>query len=323
MSLQKIHFTAQTPIELDQARLDYGLTILFSQYSRSQWQNWIKAGMVQIDGKVITKPRHTLLEGQTIEVNAELSSQTNWSAQDLPLTIVYEDDDLIVINKAAGQVVHPGAGQSEGTLVNALLNYDTKLQQLPRGGLIHRLDKDTSGLLVVARNLAAHNWLTQKMQEREIHREYLAIVWGTIISGNTIDEPIARHPRLRTQMAVVANGKPAVTHYRLLEKFRAHTYLQVELETGRTHQIRVHMTHIKHPLLGDPVYRTPTRINHKVFSDSLRHTLQTFKRQALHAYQLSVPHPTTHELMTWQAPIPADFEQLLIDLRADYAESRK
>lgn len=308
-----IHLKTIIPPELANIRFDSALAKLFPQYSRARWQAWIKAGSVQIDGKAIDQSEK-VQGGQQIIVNVELTAEALWQAQAMPLNVVYEDEDILVINKPVGLVVHPGTGNSENTLVNALLHYAPELANVPRGGIVHRLDKDTSGLLVIARNLTAHKNLVEQIQKREMKREYLAIVGGILISGGTIKTAIGRHPLKRTKMAVTPHGKGAVTHYRVLEKFVGHTYLKVQLETGRTHQIRVHMSHIHHPIVGDSVYGGRLKFPANI-SAELRNALQHFKRQALHASNLTLEHPITGKILQWQAPLPEDMQQLLTLLR--------
>ena len=301
-------------------RLDQTLADLYPDYSRTRIKEWIQSGWVYIDGIASTKPREKVLEGQLIAVEATLQEETAAKAQAIDLDIVYEDDHIIVINKQAGLVVHPGAGNQDGTLMNALLHHSPGIELVPRAGIVHRLDKDTTGLMVVAKTVEAQTHLVSALQAREITREYEAVVLGSIISGGTIDEPIDRHPTKRTHMAVRENGKPAVTHFRVIEKFRAYTHLRLKLETGRTHQIRVHMAHIKHPLLGDPTYSGRPRLP-KGASDDFVNTLRGFQRQALHAAQLSLYHPETEEWMTWQAPLPQDMQDLLAAVRLDSKEN--
>ena len=308
--IMNITLTSIIPAEYTPQRLDQAVAKLHPEYSRAQWQTWIKNGQVSVDGVVINKTRHTVNPGQTLAVNAELADQGEWQAQSIPLDILYEDDDIIIINKAAGLIVHPGAGNPDQTLVNALLHYDPDLIHVPRAGVVHRLDKDTSGLLVIARNLASHNYLTQAISNREVKREYQAIVHGELISGGTVDAPIDRHPTQRTKMAVRENGREAITHYRLIKKFPHFTHLKCELESGRTHQIRVHMNHIGHPIVGDPVYYHPRGIPGKLPLE-LRAYLKTFPRQALHAWRLTLIHPETDEEMTFEAPLPEDMIELL------------
>lgn len=314
--MTKIHLTQIVPEELDSKRLDQILARLFPDYSRAQLQKWIKSGDVKIDGKVCLRPREKILKQQHIEINAELVAKENWSAQSIPLDIIFEDEDLIIVNKPPGLVVHPGAGVPDQTLVNALLHHAPELDKLPRAGLIHRLDKDTSGLLVVARNLKAHHKLIKAMQQRKIKREYEAIVMDVMISGGTIEGAIGRHPTHRTKMAVVLTGKPAITHYRIIEKFRAHTHLRVILETGRTHQIRVHLAHIHYPIVGDSVYAKGRALPRKI-SDDLKQALREFKRQALHARKLCLMHPTLQKEFCWEAPLPDDMRGLIDALEKD------
>lgn len=291
-------------------RLDQALSRAFPNYSRAQLQNLIKSEQVQVNGRVMTKQRHLVHAGDHLYFTAEIERQEPWQAEDIPLNIVFEDDDCLVVNKPSPMVAHPGAGVYQGTLVNALLHHCPSLRQLPRAGLIHRLDKETTGLLVVAKTLSAHKSLSEQMQMQAIKRLYQAIVQGAMIAGGTVDAAIGRHPTARTKMAVVQNGgREAVTHYRIMTRFRYHTHLQLQLETGRTHQIRVHMAHIRHPVIGDPTYsklKLPRDCN-----DELHFALQNFKRQALHAFELALTHPVSGERLTFTAPLPEDFQQLL------------
>jgi 23S rRNA pseudouridine1911/1915/1917 synthase len=253
--------------------------------------------------------------GEQVEVRAQLQLETELRPEDIPLDIRFQDQHLLVLNKPAGLVVHPAAGNPNGTLQNALLYYDPELAALPRAGIVHRLDKDTSGLMVVARSLSAHKSLVEQLQARSVHREYLALVQSVLAAGGTVDAPIGRHHRDRLRMAVVESGKPAISHYRVLERFAAHTLVQVRLESGRTHQIRVHMAHIHCPLLGDPLYGGRLRLPRGA-SAVLREAISAFRRQALHAVRLQLIHPLTREVVGWEAEIPADFNQLLESLRA-------
>lgn len=295
-------------------RLDSALSQQFSDYSRSRIQEWIQNGFVKVNGEVITSNKHKMAGFEDIEINAEIEVAGEWKPEAIDLDIVYEDDALLVINKPAGLVVHPGAGNQDGTMVNALLHHCPDLANLPRAGIIHRIDKETTGLLVVAKTIAAHTSLVEQLQNRAFTREYDAVVNRVMVSGGTIDRPIGRHPTKRTSMAVVADGKRAITHYRLVEKFLDHTHLKLRLETGRTHQIRVHMAYLKFPLIGDPLYsgryRVPTRI-----TPELRNTVDSFKRQALHASLLGLKHPETGEYIEWRAPMPQDMATLLDNLR--------
>lgn len=306
----KISLTTTIPAECTGLRLDQALAQLQPEYSRAQWQQWIKQGAVQIDGERVDKTRFKVAALQVVAVEAELAEQGQWPAQRIPLDIIYEDESLLVINKQPGLVVHPGAGNPDNTLMNALLHHDPNLVHVPRAGIVHRLDKETSGLLVIARNLAAHNALTQAISEREVKREYQAVVHGELISGGTVNAPIDRHPTHRTKMAVKNGGREATTHYRLIEKFPHFTHIRCELESGRTHQIRVHMQYIGHPLVGDPVYGYRRGIPGKL-DPQVRDYVSHFPRQALHAWRLSLQHPLTEEWMTFEAPLPADFLELL------------
>jgi 23S rRNA pseudouridine1911/1915/1917 synthase len=296
-------------------RLDQALAAALPQYSRSRLQQWLADGAVTVDG---AKPRASLrvAGGEAVVVRAEFVADESLEAQALPLDIVHEDDALIVINKPAGLVVHPGAGNRSHTLQNALLAHDPGLARVPRAGLVHRLDKDTSGLLVVARTPESHRHLVRALAEREFERRYAALVLGCPTAGSTIDEPIGRHRSLRTRMAVRADGRPAVTHYRIAERFRGHTLLAVQLETGRTHQIRVHLGHIGYPVVGDPVYAGRRQLVAGA-SPALQAALKLFRRQALHAQRLGLAHPVTGDWLAWEAPIPPDFEALLAALRTD------
>src|SRR3989338_1603898 len=306
--MKKIQFTTIITDNLNGKRLDAALSQAFTDYSRNQIQQWIEAGWVTVDQKVIQKTRHTVKTGQVIELRATLEEKIEAAAENIALNIVYEDSEIIVINKPAGLVVHPGAGNTHGTLMNALLHHDATLHYLPRAGIIHRLDKDTSGLLVIARTLPAYQALLKQMRRREIQREYRAIVEGIVISGGTIDAPIGRNPTARTKMAVVEDAKEAITHYRVLERFAAHTLLSVQLETGRTHQIRVHLAHKHYPIVGDRIY-TKKQKSMRI-SMELQKELQAFSRQALHAYRLSLIHPITQQRLEWTAPMPEDMQRL-------------
>ena len=290
-------------------RLDQCLAEIFPDYSRSKLQTWIKAGRVLVDGEAL-KGREKLDGGEEIELDAEAEQVVEYDAEDIPLDIVYEDESILIVNKPAGLVVHPAVGNWTGTLVNALLNHVPSLDTLPRAGIVHRIDKDTSGLLMVAKTLQAHNSLVEQLQERTIHREYLALVKGWMTAGGTVDQPIGRHPVDRKRNAVRRDGKEAVTHYRLEQRFKRHTLIRVKLETGRTHQIRVHMSHINYPLVGDQTYggrfQMPAECN-----PALADALRNFKRQALHATKLGLDHPETGEYMEWEQPMPEDMQNLI------------
>ena len=296
-------------------RFDAVLAELFPEYSRSRLSEWIKSGDVLLDGAVV-KPRDAVRGGEVATLNVVVETETRALPEDIPLDVVYEDADVLVINKPAGLVVHPGAGNPTGTLVNALLFRDPALAMVPRAGVVHRLDKDTSGLMVVARNLIAQTALVEQLSAREVHRQYLAIVVGALVSGGTADFPIDRHARDRLKMGVREDGKEAVTHYRLRERFRAHTALECRLETGRTHQIRVHMAHLKHAIVGDPLYGGSLKLP-KGASDELVAALRGFKRQALHAETLEFVHPVSGETIRNTAPVPADMVALMKALRED------
>ncbi|MGV6826011.1 MAG: 23S rRNA pseudouridine(1911/1915/1917) synthase RluD [bacterium] len=303
--------------ELAGQRLDKACAEVFPDFSRNQLKQWIESGDLQLDGE-IRRPRDKVSAGQTLSLRPVLEDQVRCAPENIPLDLIYEDEQILVINKPAGLVVHPAAGNWQGTLQNALLYHYPNSIQLPRAGIVHRLDKETSGLMVVARTPGAHKRLVDALQARDIHREYRAITMGTVISGGTVDAPIGRHKVHRTRMAVTPTGKEAVTHYRVLEKFRAHTLLQVQLETGRTHQIRVHLADIHFPIAGDPVYGGRLRIPSGC-SEALKQVLQQFKRQALHAFRLELTHPESGELMAWEAPMPDDMLHLLDVLRQDAA----
>lgn len=290
-------------------RLDQALAHLLPDYSRSRLQQWLKCGALQVNGSV-WRARDVVRGGEHVQGAVQLPVETSALAQDLPLSVVYEDAELLVINKPAGLVVHPAAGNRDGTLVNALLHHRPQLAHLPRAGLVHRLDKDTTGLLVVAASLRAHSALVAQLQARQVRREYLAVVQGVPIIGGTVDAPLGRHPVDRQRMAVIASGKPAITHYQVLRRFAAHALLRVQLESGRTHQIRVHMAHIRFPLLGDPVYGGRLRLPPAATAHSLE-IVQNFRRQALHAERLACTHPTTGIWQTWQVAPPSDFQQLV------------
>lgn len=313
---QEINLKSEISATQTGLRLDQAVAELFPDYSRTRLKEWILGGNVYVDGVAVTKPREKVLESQVIEIEAFLEEEVVAEAQAIDLDIVYEDDDILVINKQAGLVVHPGAGNADGTLMNALLHHCPEIEHVPRAGIIHRLDKDTTGLMVVAKTVEAQTHLVAALQAREITREYEAIVLGTMTAGGTVDAPIGRHPTKRTHMAVHHSGRPSVTHYRVAEKFRAHTRLRLRLETGRTHQIRVHMAHIGHVLVGDPVYggrpKPPKNASPEFFE-----ILKGFTRQALHAVRLELAHPVTMEIMTFNAPIPEDMVQLTKALRKD------
>lgn len=295
-------------------RLDRSLATLFPEFSRARIQNWINKDLVTVDGDVFPS-KHTVRGGESI-VMSPVQEDINASnePEDIALDIIFEDEHLLVINKPAGLVVHPGAGNQSGTLMNALLYYNQQFSTLPRAGIIHRLDKDTSGLMVIAKSLQAHTSLVEKMQSREIERHYYAVVRGQLIAGGTISKPIGRHPQDRTKMAISPKGKPAITHYKIIEKFAHHTWVAAKLETGRTHQIRVHFSSLKHPIVGDVTYGQGAQKVANAATE-LNNCLSIFPRQALHAYQLAFSHPTTKQDLKWEIPLPVDIENLLSTLR--------
>ena len=299
------------PVESAGKRLDAVLAQQLAQYSRARLQAWIRNGRVSVDGECITQPRHKVMGGEHVEVHPETAPALEAVPEPVPLDIVYEDDTIIVINKQAGQVVHPGAGNVSGTVMNGLLHHDASLTQVPRAGIVHRLDKDTTGLMVVARTVEAQHHLVRQLQARTVRRVYDAIVQGEVLSGGTVETQIGRHPRARKRMAVLeAGGKPAVTHYRVQTRFRGFTHVSARLETGRAHQIRVHMAWLGHPLVGDPVYGRRLRLP-KGMPQDLIEALRHFPRQALHAGQLSFEHPETGRVVRFAAEMPEDMAQLM------------
>lgn len=305
--------TLPVPPELAGLRLDQALAQMFPQYSRSRLTQWLKKGLITVDGEA-RRPRDAVAGGESVALTAQSEPQVTSRPEPLALDVVYEDDALLVINKPAGLVVHPGAGNPHGTLMNGLLHHAPGLADLPRAGIVHRLDKDTSGLLLVGKTLTAHTALTRALAERDIARHYQAVCNGVLTAGGTIDAPIKRHPVDRLRMSVQSDGKPAITHYRVLQRYAAHTYISVKLDTGRTHQIRVHFAHRRHPLVGDQVYGgrlALPRGSDEQFADALR----GFRRQALCATRLALRHPldADHEL-EFEVEPPADFKALLVEL---------
>ena len=298
-------------------RLDQVLAQLLPQYSRTRIQRWIDAGAVRING-LAPRARDVVVGGESVAVEARLEDETAVAAEALPLAIVHQDASIIVIDKPPGLVVHPGAGNREHTLQNALLAHDPGLRRVPRAGLVHRIDKDTSGLLVVARTLQAQTALVAALAAHEVEREYLALCTGVMTGGGTVDEPIGRHRTQRTKMAVRSDGRRAVTHYRVEKRYRAHTLARVRLETGRTHQIRVHLAHAGYPIVGDPVYGGRRRLPAGA-TPGLRAALEAFRRQALHAARLSFVHPKSGKSVSFETPLPADFANLLGALELDLA----
>lgn len=305
-----IHLEATVPIEFAQKRLDQTLAILFPEHSRSRLKDWIELGKVWVDGKYL-KPKDKLAGGEFIKIEVQVPKVVDWQEEErIPIDIVYQDEYLLIVNKQANLVVHPAAGNEKGTLVNALLHLIPNLKQLPRAGIVHRLDKNTTGLLVVAKTLASHTALVELLQNHEIQREYQALVWGVMTGGGTVNAAIARHPHDRKRMAVVEKGKPAITHYRVLKRFKSHTLVQVNLETGRTHQIRVHMAYIQFPIVGDKTYGGRLRLPPGATEEQLT-LLRNFPRQALHAKKLAFIHPITQHPLEFEAPLPHDFQELL------------
>ncbi|HHF3033687.1 TPA: 23S rRNA pseudouridine(1911/1915/1917) synthase RluD [Vibrio diabolicus] len=300
-------------------RLDQAIAELFADFSRSRLKEWLLDGKVQVNGEVVTKPRTKVMGGEEITLQAELEDEERWEAQDIPLDIVFEDDDIIVINKPRDFVVHPGAGTPDGTVLNALLHHYPDIAEVPRAGIVHRLDKDTTGLMVVAKTVPAQTRLVRALQKRNITREYEAIAIGRMTAGGKVDQPIGRHSTKRTLMAVAPMGKPAVTHYRVAERFREHTRIRLRLETGRTHQIRVHMSYLQHPLLGDIAYGGRARIPTGA-SEELTAMIRGFDRQALHAVMLRFEHPITGEVLEFHAPVPDDMVAMTEALRQDTDE---
>jgi len=319
MSSTHIQLEATIPPEAAGRRLDQALAALFPDYSRTRLKSWIDGGQVRVDGAVL-RARDKVAGGERVAVDAELEDEVPVVAQPIDLDTVYEDDAVIVLRKPAGLVVHPGAGNPDRTLQNALLAHDPRLSVLPRAGIVHRLDKDTSGLLVVARSLEAHTELVRLLEAREVHREYEAVCCGVMTGGGTVEAPIGRHPVDRLKMAIREDGRESVTHFRVIERFRAHTHVRVMLETGRTHQIRVHLAHIGYPIVGDPTYGRRLAIP-KGATARLEETLRGFRRQALHAARLGFPHPVTGEPMEFESPPPTDMQDLLAALREDAAQA--
>lgn len=305
------------PEELAGLRLDQALARMFPEYSRSRLKEWLLAGAITVDGGS-KRPRDAVSGGEAIELEPQAEVEVTARPEPMRLDVVHEDGEVLVVNKPAGLVVHPGAGNTSGTLMNGLLHHAPQLEKLPRAGIVHRIDKDTTGLLLVAKTLKAHTSLVRQLADREISREYLAVCNGVLTGGGTIDQPIARHPVDRKRMSVQPDGKPAVTHYAVLERFSSFTYVRVRLETGRTHQIRVHFAWRRHALVGDPVYGGRLALP-KGASKAVIELLRRFRRQALHAERLAFEHPVSGTTLKLEAAVPADFRELLQVLREDAA----
>ena len=319
MKSSTIQLSLSIPADHSGQRLDQALAALLPDYSRSRLKTWIESGAVQVDGQA-RRPKDKVFGGEAIEVNAILEQAVAAEPQSIPVDLVHEDKHVFVVNKPAGLVVHPGAGNPDRTLQNALLALDPRLAELPRAGIVHRLDKETSGLLVIARTLKAHTALVRMLEERVIHREYEAICKGVMTAGGTVDAPIDRHPAERVKMAVRQGGRESVTHYRVIKRYRANTHVRVQLETGRTHQIRVHLSHIGYPIVGDRVYGGRLGMP-KGATEELRVALREFPRQALHAARLKFEHPVTGRAIECAAPLPDDMVQLLGVLARDASTS--
>ncbi len=297
------------PERMTGQRLDVALSEMLPDYSRSKITDWIKSGEALIKHKTF-KPKDKVNGFEMVELTISQKQNNNWVGEDIPLKVVFEDEDIIVINKAVGMVTHPGAGNWSGTLANALLYYEPKLATLDRAGIVHRLDKNTSGLMVVARNEKSQKYLVELLQTHSVSREYSAIVYGHMVAGGTIDKPINRDTKNRVKQAVSSDGREAITHYRVINRYQNHTHVKAILETGRTHQIRVHLSHIGHPLIGDTMYGGKVRFPRKADA-ILKEALLSFKRQALHARKLTLTHPISGELMSWKSPLPKDMSELL------------
>ncbi|MDN6180508.1 MAG: 23S rRNA pseudouridine(1911/1915/1917) synthase RluD [Halomonas subglaciescola] len=315
-----VEATTRVPAALAGVRLDQAAAELFSDYSRERLKAWINQGELTVDGARV-KPKTRLYGDETLALCATLEDEQRFTPQHIPLNVVFDDDHLLIVNKPAGMVVHPAPGNPDGTLLNALLHYHPPLGEIPRAGIVHRLDKDTSGLLMVAKTLPAQAALVEQLQARTVSRQYDAVVIGTPVAGATVNAPIGRHPKDRKRQAVNASGKPAITHYRVVERFRAHTHVRCQLETGRTHQIRVHMAHARYPLIGDQLYGGRPKLPPGA-DDSLKEILREFPRQALHARRLGFIHPHSGQEVNFRAPLPDDVLMLLDYLREDHETMR-
>ncbi|GGY03759.1 pseudouridine synthase [Litchfieldella qijiaojingensis] len=315
-----LHRSERVPEAMAGQRLDQAASAIFSDFSRERLKAWIKQGALTLDGGQ-ARPKDKVYGGEHLELHAELEEDNRFEPQDIALNILFEDDEVLVIDKPAGLVVHPAAGNPDGTLLNALLHHCPELASVPRAGIVHRLDKDTTGLMVVAKTLTTQASLVEQMQARTVAREYDAVVTGVMTSGGTVDAPIGRHPKDRKRQAVTATGKPAVTHYRVVERFRSHTHVRCRLETGRTHQIRVHLAYRRFPLVGDSVYGGRLKLP-PAANEGLKELLRTFPRQALHARKLAFVHPTSGREMSFRAELPDDLLMLLDYLRDDHESMR-
>ena len=317
---QTLEAQQRIPDAMAGLRLDQAATELFADYSRERLKAWIKAGDLTLDGSP-ARPRDKVYGGEWLRLATEIEEDTRFGPEDIPLEVVFEDDEVLVIDKPAGLVVHPAAGNPDGTLLNALLHHSPRLAGVPRAGIVHRLDKDTTGLMVVAKTLTAQASLVAQLQARTVSREYDAVCVGVMTSGGKVDAPIGRHPKDRKRQAVTASGKPAVTHYRVVERFRAHTHVRCRLETGRTHQIRVHLAHLRYPLVGDPVYGGRLKLPPGA-AEPLKEILREFPRQTLHARRLAFVHPESGEKVTFRSRLPDDILMLLDYLRHDHETMR-
>jgi len=313
---ETIKLEKNAPLSSRGMRLDQVASDIFSDFSRSRLQTWIKKGDLLVDG-ILLRPKDKLQGGELLTIAALLESEGEWQSEPIELDIVFEDEHIVILNKPAGLVVHPAAGNYTGTLLNGLLHKIPDNEKIPRAGIVHRLDKDTSGIMVAAKTLEAHYSLVKQLQSRSVTREYHAIAQGVMTGGGTVNKPLGRHPKVRTRMAVVSHsGKDAITHFRIIKKFEHHTFIRVKLETGRTHQIRVHMAHIGYPLIGDPVYGGRLKLP-KGATLKLQEALRGFNRQALHAAMLGLIHPVSNKYMEWYVPVPTDFADLLDVLKTE------
>jgi 23S rRNA pseudouridine1911/1915/1917 synthase len=301
------------PKRMEGERLDIAIAQMLPDLSRSKITSWIKSGQALISDSSF-KPKDKVVGNEIVDLKMNQNQNITWKAENIPIEVIFEDEDIIVINKQSGIVTHPGAGNWSGTLANGLLNYEPKLDKLDRAGIVHRLDKNTSGLMVVARNHKSQKYLVEQLQTHSVYREYSAVVYGHMISGGTINEPLGRDPKDRIKQAVLRNGREATTHYRVVDRFKSHTHVKAILETGRTHQIRVHLSHIGHSLIGDSLYGGKVRYPKKA-SDDLKTELFNFRRQALHSKKLTLNHPESGELLTWKVPLPDDILNLLSVLK--------